>query len=111
MAETQDPSGVSLDVIIERAIRDRNFRVQLLNEPKKALEEHFSVKLPESATLKVLEEAPDRYYLIIPHVENVAEEISPSSGIVGTFGCISEKCSPPSNYCPTKIGFTCPSCK
>ena len=52
--------------LIAKAIKDEAFRKNLLENPKAAIEEETGIKLPESINLKVLEENPLTFYLILP---------------------------------------------
>ncbi|WP_258042556.1 NHLP leader peptide family RiPP precursor [Paenibacillus sp. UNC499MF] len=63
--------------IIEKAWADPEFKKALLNDPKGALKQAFDIELPEAADVKVLDEAPGRYFLVIP--PNPAEVLSADS--------------------------------
>ena len=58
--------------IIEKAIKDQAFRLALIKSPKDAIAEEFGIKVPESATIHVLEESPDLFYLVLPRVSGHA---------------------------------------
>ena len=50
--------------VLERASRDREFRDQLLQDPKGTLEQAFDVQIPEFVDIEVVEESPSRIYLV-----------------------------------------------
>ncbi len=57
--------------IIAKAWKDPEYREKLLKNPKEALQEELSTldpdaKLPDDLNVKVLEETPDQYYLVLP---------------------------------------------
>lgn len=52
--------------IIQKAWADPAFKEQLLADPRKALQASFGIELPEGINLKVVEETPSDYYLVIP---------------------------------------------
>lgn len=54
------------EVLLERAMKDESFRKRLMENPKKAVEEEFGIKLPDDITLNVREENPDEVFLILP---------------------------------------------
>ncbi len=52
--------------LIAKAMKDEVFRKNLLENPKAAIEEETGIKLPESINLKVVEENPSNFYLVLP---------------------------------------------
>ena len=52
--------------LIAKAMKDESFRKNLLENPKAAIEEETGIKLPEALNLKVVEENPSTFYLILP---------------------------------------------
>ena len=52
--------------LIAKAMKDENFRKNLLENPQAAIEEETGIKLPEAINLKVVEENPSTFYLILP---------------------------------------------
>lgn len=58
----------NLNSIIEKALRDPNFKKKLIQDPKKAIQEAFKVTLPADFKLEILEESEKKKYLVIPHV-------------------------------------------
>lgn len=52
--------------IIEKAWEDPSFKQQLLDDPKAAVRDAFGVTVPDEIELKVFEETPTEFYLVIP---------------------------------------------
>ncbi|PWW05164.1 putative ribosomally synthesized peptide [Paenibacillus cellulosilyticus] len=52
--------------IIKKAWEDPQFKEQLLKDPKGAIQEAFGIELPADIELKVVEEAPESYYMVLP---------------------------------------------
>lgn len=64
--------------IIEKAMKDEQFRAKLQTSPRETIEQELGVKLPASLRINVLEEKPDSVYLVIPMttVEHSEEELT-----------------------------------
>ena len=60
--------------LIERAMKDREFRRQLVEDPRKMVEQETGITVPEGLTIRVLEEEPGTFYLVLPSVAGPAEE-------------------------------------
>jgi hypothetical protein len=52
--------------IVARAWGDEGFRDRLKADPRSAVDEETGIDLPESIEIEVLEETPERAYLVIP---------------------------------------------
>ena len=52
--------------IVARAWADEAFRERLKTDPRGAVAEETGITVPESIALEVLEETPDKAYLVIP---------------------------------------------
>lgn len=52
--------------IIARAWTDEAFRERLKADPRAAVAEETGVTVPQSISIEVLEETPDKAYLVIP---------------------------------------------
>lgn len=52
--------------IIEKAWEDDNFKKELLENPKAAIEKVSGALIPENVDIKVFEETKDQLYLVIP---------------------------------------------
>lgn len=53
-------------MIIEKAMKDKQFRDQLIRNTKETLEKNYGKKLPDACTLTVVEEKPGIFYLVLP---------------------------------------------
>lgn len=56
--------------IIEKAMKDEQFRAKLMTSPNETIEQELGVKLPASLRINVLEEKPNNVYLVIPMTAN-----------------------------------------
>ncbi|GEM_PF-2430263 len=56
-----------LDIIV-KAWRDEAFRLQLIKDPKKAIEQEFDIKVPHDMHIAVHEEHDHSLHLIVPSV-------------------------------------------
>ena len=64
--------------LIEKAMKDESFRKQLIENPGAAIEAETGMKIPETMNLKVLEEDPKTFYLVLPftHGNNPEMELT-----------------------------------
>ncbi|MFC5403359.1 NHLP leader peptide family RiPP precursor [Cohnella soli] len=63
--------------IIQKAWEDAAFKAALLSDPKSAILDAFGIAIPESIELKVVEETPTTYYLVLPpNPEDVSSDPS-----------------------------------
>jgi hypothetical protein len=62
------------DVIL-RARKDPAFKQQLLVDPKEAIRAAYGVDTPQEVELQVLQEAPSKFYLVLPfEAEGLTDE-------------------------------------
>ena len=54
--------------IIEKSVKDEDFRNALIRYPKATIEIEFGVKLPESVNIQILEEESQTFYLVLPYI-------------------------------------------
>ncbi len=54
-------------IVLERAMKDEDFRKQLLANPREILEQVSGMKIPSGFKVNVVEEDPNTYYLVLPH--------------------------------------------
>jgi hypothetical protein len=62
---TFDEEAFKID-LVQRAVKDPAFRAALLADPKGTLEVALGNPLPESVTVEVLQEVPEKVYLVLP---------------------------------------------
>jgi hypothetical protein len=67
MSASAVPSRQDLEAkIVARAWTDEGFRARLKADPRAVVAEETGIKIPESVTVEVLEETPEKAYLVIP---------------------------------------------
>ena len=52
--------------LAEKALADEAFRKKLVENPKACVEEEFGVSIPDHIELSVLEETPEKVFLVLP---------------------------------------------
>jgi hypothetical protein len=95
--------------LIEKAMKDPNFRKRLVENPKAVIEVEMGVELPPSINLTILEEDPRTVYLILPFVpaqpdttelaETELESIAGGGAFTGFTFCWTCHCPPYSEDC------------
>jgi len=92
-------------IVVERAMKDEDFRKRLIEDSKAALEQETGIRIPDSVNIKVLEEDSQTFYLVLPPKSNseTEDELTEadlrmvSGGYAGendTSGGIADSCSP-----------------
>lgn len=61
--------------IIEKSVKDEDFRNALIRYPKATIENEFGVKLPESVNIQILEEETQTFYLVLPYIPKNENEM------------------------------------
>lgn len=95
--------------IIEKAMKDEQFREKLMASPNETIEQELGVKLPASLRINVLEEKPDNVYLVIPMTtrEHADEELTEAElgNVVGGWGSApsADTACPPDSESPDGI--------
>jgi hypothetical protein len=56
-----------------RAIQDRSFKERLLADPTRVYSEELGRAIPEEATIRVIEETKDTFYVVLPYVPQEVE--------------------------------------
>jgi hypothetical protein len=69
------PTNQLADAIIAKAMTDPLFRSRLLGDPREAVEAFLGQKLPEEASIRVLEELPKGLTLVLPAPPSGAREL------------------------------------
>jgi hypothetical protein len=62
--------------LIEKAMADKAFKRELMNNPKTAIAKELGQEVPTEVEIEVLEQAPSKLYLVLPMSESA--EGSPS---------------------------------
>jgi nitrile hydratase alpha subunit len=83
MDEAAAPSRRDYEAkIVARAWADEGFRARLKSDPRADVAEETGITVPEPVQIEVLEETPDKAYLVIPtnRTEISDEELSLAGG-------------------------------
>lgn len=62
--------------LVERSLKDEEFRQRLLDDPKGILEQELGRRLPEGVQVRAMEASADTIYLVLPPPSAVGEELS-----------------------------------
>jgi hypothetical protein len=62
--------------ILARAIKDAAFRQAFASNPRETLAKEYNVHFPESVTIRVLEDTPTLYNIVLPPQEAAMQELS-----------------------------------
>ncbi len=60
--------------LIEKTMKDPDFRKRLLENPKAVIEDEIGVKIPGSVNIKIVEEDLKSVYLILPCIQAETDE-------------------------------------
>lgn len=52
--------------IIEKAMKNKAFKKELMENPKETLKKEFNIEVPEDIDIKVLEETEKQIYMVLP---------------------------------------------
>ena len=52
--------------LVERSLKDEDFRQRLLDDPKGTVEQELGRRLPEGVEVRVVQESTDTIYLVLP---------------------------------------------
>jgi Nitrile hydratase, alpha chain len=83
MSEAVAPTRGELEAkVVARAWADEGFRQRLRTDPHAAVAEETGVSVPESIEIEVLEETPEKAFLVIPlnRVEISDEQLDVAGG-------------------------------
>lgn len=61
------------DMIVDRAMRDPEFRDRLTRDPRATIRQEFGVEIPAEVNLTVVEEEPASVVLVLPPTESDAD--------------------------------------
>jgi len=81
--------------LVSRAIKDDSFRQQLITDPKAVLQTELGATLPADVEVKVVEEQPNSFFLVLPPKEASASELSDADlePVSGGTGVLTLSCS------------------
>jgi len=78
------------DIVLRRAFEDPDFRERLLADPRGVIAEVRGEALPEDLEVKVLENAPNKVYLVLPSADLSDADID--SVAAGGMHCFNPAC-------------------
>jgi hypothetical protein len=70
--------GQLWDKIVEQAEKNPKYYEQLKADPRGLMEKQLGTTIPKSVNIKVLEEANDTYYIVLPAFVKEGDELSDS---------------------------------
>ena len=70
--------GQLWDKIVEQAQRNPKYYQQLKADPRTLMEKQLGINIPKNVQFKVVEEAADTYYIVLPAVAKEGAELSDS---------------------------------
>ena len=68
--------GETNDMIANFAIKNPEYKAALLAEPKKVVGQQLGQDLPESLSIKIIQDTADTFHLVLPYVPEEGAELS-----------------------------------
>jgi hypothetical protein len=78
--------------LINKARQHAGFKAELLANPKPAIEQEFGIRLPEHLRVKVVEQSPAHFYLLLPINRTELSEVTLNAPVGGTTGDCATNC-------------------
>jgi hypothetical protein len=91
--------------LINKARQHAGFKAKLLADPKPAIEEEFGIILPEHLRVKVVEQTPSRFYLMLPINRTELSEVTLNAPVGGTTGDCATNCCNSSSASASGCGW------
>jgi hypothetical protein len=89
--------GTVQEQILERAIKDESFRQEVLTNPRGVLAREYNIHVPETISIRVVEDTADTLTIVVPSKQEALQELSDAELEAASGGWI----RPP-------ISWTCP---
>ena len=70
--------GQLWDKVVEQAQSNPKYLQQLMANPRALMEKQLGTHIPKNVNIKVLEESPDTYYVVLPAFAKEGAELSDS---------------------------------
>ena len=70
--------GQLWDKVVEQAQTNPKYYAQLMADPRSLMEKQLGTPIPKNVNIKVLEEASDTYYIVLPAFAKEGAELSDS---------------------------------
>ena len=64
------------DIIVKQALGSKDYRAQLIANPRDMVERQIGQQLPESITVQVVQEAANKILIKLPHVVSEGDELA-----------------------------------
>ena len=83
MSKTSEARDRAISKLVERAQKDEQFRKQLLDDPKKAVESETGKPVPSGVQIHVMEQSNSHVYVVLPERsqgELTDEDLEAASG-------------------------------
>lgn len=68
--------GELLDKIAEQAQSNPDYYNELMKDPRALMERQLGTAIPQDVNIKVIEETPDTYYVVLPYAPKEGAELS-----------------------------------
>jgi hypothetical protein len=70
--------GQVWDVVVKQATENPKYRAALLKDPRALMSQQLGTQIPASVNVKVIQEDPNTYYVVLPHAPKAGEELADS---------------------------------
>lgn len=84
--------GELLDKIVEQAQTNPEYYDELMKDPRSLMERQLGTAIPQNINIKVLEETPDTYYIVLPYAAKEGAELSDADLEKVAGGVLDKKC-------------------
>jgi hypothetical protein len=68
--------GTVQEQVLERAVKDERFRQEVLNNPRAVLAKEYNVHIPETVSIRVVEDTADTFTIALPPKQESMQELS-----------------------------------
>ena len=68
--------GQLWDKVVEQAQKNPKYYDLLMSDPRLLMEKQLGMTIPANVNIKVVEETPDTYYIVLPHFAREGAELS-----------------------------------
>ncbi len=84
--------GQIMDKIVEQAQTNPEYYNQLMKDPRSLMSRQLGTEIPANVTIKVIEESPDTYYVVLPYQPKEGAELSDADLEKVAGGILDKKC-------------------
>ena len=68
--------GTVQEQVLERAVKDEHFRQEVLTNPRAVLAREYNVHLPETISIRVIEDTAETLTIVLPPKQEAMQELS-----------------------------------